>query len=316
MVIPVYEEEENLRDLHEKILESVGSSNDGLEIIYVDDGSQDGSFGVLKSLAAEDKRVKVIRLRRNFGQTAALSAGFYHARGNIIVTMDADRQNEPADVPKLLAKMDEGFDVVSGWRADRKEPFLTRKFPSKMASVLISKITGLKLHDYGCPLKAYRREAIESVNLYGDMHRIIPAFVHWNGYSVVEVEVQHYPRMKGQSKYGMSRIFKVLLDITAAKFLNSYSTRPIHMFGALGFLSMGSGVVAGIIVMFQKYFSDVFAHRNPVLFLAVFLFLLGMQFIVLGLLAELLARTYYESQEKQIFLVKETVNLPATELQP
>ena len=309
VVIPVFDEEENIRELHEKLLEPVNSSNGSYEIIYVDDGSRDNSFGVLSVLAAEDSHVKIVRLRRNFGQTAALSAGFNHAQGDIIVTMDADLQNDPADLPKLLDKIDEGYDVVSGWRRDRKDTFLTRRLPSMIASSLISRITGLRLHDYGCTLKAYRREALKDLRLYGEMHRIIPAYVAWNGFSVIEMEVQHHPRLRGKSKYGLSRTLKVILDVLTAKFLNDFGTRPVHLFGALGALSMTGGVAAAVAVLLQKFLADVFAHKNPILILAVFLFLLGMLFVVMGLLAELLMRTYYESQQKQIYVIADRLNI-------
>jgi len=309
VVIPVYEEEENLRDLQAKVLEGVSSVGDSYEIIYVDDGSRDGSFDVLKELAAEDKHVKIVRLRRNFGQTAALSAGFNHAQGDVIITMDADLQNDPADIEKMLTLIDEGSDVVSGWRRDRKDKFLTRRLPSMIASSLISKITGLRLHDYGCALKAYRKESLEDLQLYGDMHRIIPAYLSWNGFSVVEMEVQHHPRLRGKSKYGLSRTFKVILDVLTAKFLNDFGTRPVHLFGILGMMSMAGGVGAGVIVLLQRFMSDVFAHKNPILILAVFLFLLGMMFVMMGLLAELLMRTYYESQQKRTYLVSDRLNI-------
>lgn len=309
IVIPVYDEEDNLRELHTKIVAGIDSANDSYEIIFVDDGSQDNSFEVLKDLASEDDHVKIVRLRRNFGQTAALSAGFDHAQGNVIITMDADLQNDPADIEKLMAKIDEGNDVVSGWRRDRKDKFFTRRLPSMIASSLISRITGLRLHDYGCALKAYRKESLEDLRLYGDMHRIIPAYLSWNGFSVVEMEVEHHPRTRGKSKYGLSRTFKVILDVLTAKFLNDFGTRPVHLFGILGMMSMMGGIGAGVIVLLQKFMSGVFAHKNPLVILAVFLFLLGMIFVVMGLLAELLMRTYYESQQKQTYLISDKLNI-------
>lgn len=310
VVIPLLNEADNLAALNEQLLDAINTLNSSYEIIYVDDGSDDNSFAILSDLAAQDSHVKVVRLRRNFGQTAAISAGFHHARGDVVVTLDADLQNDPADIPRLVAKLEEGFDVVSGWRRVRKDVFITRWLPSKIASALISRVTGLRLHDYGCTLKAYRREALEDLHLYGEMHRIIPAYVGWAGFSVVELEVQYHPRLRGRSKSGgLSRTPRVILDVLTAKFLNDFATHPVHIFGGLGLLCMTAGVGAGVIVLLQRFLSDLLAHRNPILILAVFLFLLGMQFIVLGLLAELLTRTYYESQKKQIYTVSARVNI-------
>jgi len=311
VVIPCYEEGENIEALVAELdamVETLTSSGRTCEVILVDDGSRDGTFEVATSLARHRSYLRIIRFRRNFGQTAAMSAGFAEASGQVIVPMDADRQNDPADVPRLLDKLDEGYDVVSGWRRDRQDRWLTRKLPSHVANRLVSWVGGLKLHDYGCTLKAYRREVLEPVRLYGEMHRFIPIYAKWNGARIIELAVNHRPRVAGRSKYNLGRTFKVLMDLVTLKFLGDYSTKPLYMFGGLGSLSCLAGIAFGITTLVQKYVSGAWVHKNPLLLLAVFLFIVGLLMIFMGLLAELLVRTYHESQGKPTYLVRERVN--------
>jgi glycosyltransferase involved in cell wall biosynthesis len=308
-VIPVYNEVENLPRLFEEIRRVVGENRLDAEIVVVDDGSRDGSFEILEAEAARDARVKVVRFRRNFGQTAAMVAGMDHARGDVIIPLDADLQNDPGDVPRLLAKIAEGYDVVSGWRKNRKDKWLTRRLPSQMANWLISRISGVRLHDYGCTLKAYRRSALEGVNLYGEMHRFIPIYASWAGGKVTEIVVNHRPRVAGTSKYGLSRTFKVILDLVTVKFLGSYSTKPIYFFGGFGLLLFLLAFGLAGFALYQKLADGVYVHRNPVATLAVLLFIVGVQLVLLGLLAELLIRVYHESQGKRIYSIERTLNL-------
>ncbi len=309
IVLPVYNEAENLPILYNRLQEVVTKMDQSYELIFVDDGSTDGSYEVLKQLAAKDHNLKVISFRRNFGQTAAISAGLDTTRGNYIVLMDSDLQNDPNDIPRMLAKLDEGYDVVSGWRKNRHDALIKRKLPSVVANRIISSVTGVHLHDYGCTLKAYRREVFLQSRLYGEMHRFIPAYAYWAGAKITEMEVVHHPRIYGKSKYGLWRIVKVLLDLTTVKFLGSYSTKPIYMFGGLGFSCILGGVLSGLLVLYHKWFRKIWAHRNPFLLLAVFLFLVGLNFVVLGLLAEMQVRTWYESQGKRTYVVRDTLNL-------
>jgi glycosyltransferase involved in cell wall biosynthesis len=309
LVLPIYNEVESIPHLLEEltpVLESTGKSH---EIICVDDGSSDGSFEELKKLREQDERVRIIRFRRNFGQTAAFSAGFDRAQGDLVITMDADLQNDPADIPTLLNKLDEGYDIVSGWRVKRwREGFwqiLTRKLPSKTANWLISSITGVHLHDYGCALKVYRQEVIKNINLYGDLHRFIPAIASYYGVTIAEVPVNYRSRQFGTSKYGMGRIIRVVLDLLAVRFLLSYSTRPIQIFGSLGLLSFAIGVIIGIYLTFMKYVYDEALAERPLLMLAMLLMMVGVQLITMGLLGEMMSRTYHESQNKPIYSVRE-----------
>lgn len=305
VVIPLYNEEENIELLYAQLkaaLEGVGRE---YEIIIVDDGSTDRSFDILKRLYEGEECLKVIRFRRNFGQTAAFSAGFDYASGDVVITMDADLQNDPADIPKLLKLIEEGYDVVSGWRLHRKDPFLTRRLPSMMANWLISNVTGVHLHDYGCSLKAYRREVVKNVHLYGDLHRFIPAIASWMGISVAEVPVHHRARRFGRSKYSLSRTFRVLLDILTVRFLLSYATRPSHIFGSLGLLSFAIGVGLGIYLTVVKVALGQDIGGRPLLTLAVLLMLMGVQSVTMGLLGELVVRTYHETQNKPIYAVRE-----------
>jgi len=275
------------------------------EIILVDDGSRDGSFELVKEAHRLDPRIKGIRLRRNFGQTAAFSAGFDHAQGDVVITMDGDLQNHPEDVPLLLSKLEEGYDVVSGWRAHRKDPFLTRRLPSNVANWLISRVTGVKLHDYGCSLKAYRKDVVKGIRLYGEMHRFIPAIASWMGTQIAEVPVNHSPRTRGKSIYGLSRTLKVILDLITIRFLQSYSARPMQLFGLLGLLCFALGTAAGLYLSYAKLFLGQPIGDRPLLLLAVLLVVMGVQLITMGLLGELMVRTYHESQGKPTYVVRE-----------
>lgn len=307
VVIPVLNEEESIKELHSRLKESLSGLGKEYEIIFVDDGSTDSSFKILKGICSEDKNVRAIRFRRNFGQTAAFSAGFKHARGDVIITLDADLQNDPADIPLLLDKMEEGWDVVSGWRKDRKDKFLTRRLPSILANRLISRITGVRLHDYGCTMKAYRGEIAKNIQLYGQMHRFIPALARWVGAEVTEVVVSHHPRKHGKSKYGLLRTVNVILDLITVKFLMSYSTEPIQIFGLVGFGSGLAGLLMFLYAFYERQVHLVPMGTRPVFFLSVLLFIVGVQFVSMGLLGELQVRTYHESQNKPIYSVKEII---------
>lgn len=308
IVVPIYNEEENVRALHESVSSALSGSGLDYELILVDDGSTDGSYSLLREIAEADKRVKVIRFRRNFGQTAAMAAGFDNSTGKVVVPMDGDLQNDPADIPKLLEKIHEGYDVVSGWRRERRDALISRKLPSRTANFFISRMTGVKLHDYGCTLKAYRREVLEGINLYGEMHRFVPALASQVGARVAELPVQHHHRLHGKSKYGISRTMRVILDLMTVKFLLGYSTKPIQLFGKWGIYTLFAAFMSGAVTLYMKIFEHTSMNRNPLLILTAFLLFTGVQFIVLGLLGELNARTYYEAQGKPIYVVKETLN--------
>ncbi len=309
IVVPLFNEQDNIEELYGAITGALDNKAMQYEIIVVDDGSSDGSFNLLQNIAASDERLKVIRLRRNFGQTAAMSAGFDAAIGAVIIPMDGDLQNDPADIPRLLEKLQEGFDVVSGWRRHRKDTFITRKIPSIIANALISSQTGVHLHDYGCTLKAYRREVLDGVNLYGEMHRFVPALVSQFGARVAEIPVNHRPRIHGSSKYGLSRTLRVILDLMTVKFLLSYSTKPIQLFGKWGVYTLLAGFASGAMTVYMKVFEHLSMNRNPLLILTAFLLFMGIQFIVMGLLGELNARTYFESQGKPIYVIRDRINL-------
>jgi glycosyltransferase involved in cell wall biosynthesis len=309
VVIPVFNECDNVGPLHEALTIALKDLGQRYELIYVDDGSDDGSFDKLRALAARDGAVKVVRLRRNYGQTAAISAGIARTSGSVLCVMDADLQNDPRDIPRLIAKLAEGYDLVSGWRRSRKDPLLSRRVPSWIANRLISVITGVHLHDYGCMLKVYRARLLRGVHLYGEMHRFIPVYAAQQGARIAEMVVTHHPRRAGRSKYGISRTFRVVLDLIAVKFLLDYATKPIHLFGGVGTISCLAAVVTGAFVLYEKWALGVYVHRNPLILLAVFLFLLGVQCILMGLLAELLMRTYHESQRKVTYAVAEVVNI-------
>ena len=307
VVVPLLDEQENLRPLYDQIRQALDGRY-AYEIIFVDDGSTDGSFQVLEEFHDADPNVRVIRFRKNFGQTAALSAGFSHARGGIVIAMDADLQNDPADIPMLVAKLREGYDVVSGWRKQRHDKALTRRLPSRMANWLISKITGVKLHDYGCTLKAYRREVLAQTKLYGEMHRFIPALASWSGAQIAECVVNHRPRTAGVAKYGLGRTWKVILDLITVKFLGSFSTKPIYIFGGLGGLMALFAFLLGLLVISQKVNAGVDMSGNPLLLLTAVLFLTTIQFVLMGLLAELLVRTYHESQNRPTYVIREVLD--------
>lgn len=309
IVVPVYNEQENVEAVYTAISSALQNLGCSYEIVMVDDGSSDRSYSQLARLASEDPALKVIRFRRNFGQTAAMSAGFDYAKGDIIIPMDGDLQNDPADIPRLIEKIHEGYDVVSGWRRDRKDTFVTRKIPSLLANALISRLTGVHLHDYGCTLKAYRREVLDGINLYGEMHRFVPALASQFGAKVTELPVNHFPRLHGVSKYGISRTMRVILDLMTVKFLMAYSTKPIQLFGKWGIYTMLAGVGTGAMTLYMKFFEHLSMNRNPLLIVTAFLLFMGVQFIVLGLLGELNARTYFESQGKPIYAVKDRINL-------
>lgn len=310
VVIPLFNEEGNIEPLYSRLKEALEGFGVDYEIIMVDDGSTDGSFKILKGLQAKDPLLRVVRLRRNFGQTAAFAAGFDYARGEVIVTLDADLQNDPADIPALLAKIEEGYDVVSGWRVERKDPFLSRRLPSIVANFLISQVIGVRLHDYGCSLKAYRREVIENIDLYGELHRFIPALASWMGISLAEVPVSHQERRFGRSKYGFSRTIKVLLDLLTVRFLLSYSTRPIHIFGSLGLLAFLVGILLGGYLTYIKFAYHQDIGGRPLLLLAILLMVVGIQTVTMGLLGELIVRTYHEAQDKPIYAVREVLGEP------
>lgn len=306
VVVPILNEQDNLGPLHEQITQTLADKYD-YEIVFVDDGCIDNSFEILSRLQKKDARIRIIRFRKNFGQTAALSAGFEHARGEIIVAIDADLQNDPADIPKMLTKLNEGFDVVSGWRKNRHDKLITRIVPSKIANWLIARITGVKLHDFGCTLKAYRREVLAETKLYGEMHRFIPALASWSGARIVEIEVNHRHRTSGAPKYGLGRTLKVILDLITVKFLGSFSTKPIYIFGGLGAASALVAVTSGLVVLYQKFISPshLSMNRNPLLVLTALLITATIQFVLMGLLAELLVRTYHESQNRPTYVIKE-----------
>ena len=309
VVIPAYNEEENIPMLYEKLKKVLDNLGEDYEIIFVDDGSTDRTYEVLKEIAQKDKKVKVIRFRRNFGQTAAMYAGFEHAKGDIIITMDADLQNDPEDIPRLLEKMKEGYDIVSGWRKDRKDPFLSRKLPSMIANWIISKVTGVHLHDYGCTLKAYKADIAKQYRLYGDMHRFLPALAKRFGAKITEIPVKHHPRLYGKSKYGIGRTIRVILDIFLVKFLNEYITRPLYVFGGIGLILFSVGFLIELyLTVLKLFFGQDIGHR-PLLILGVLLILSGIQLISTGIIAELIVRTYYESKGEKPYIIQEKINV-------
>jgi glycosyltransferase involved in cell wall biosynthesis len=305
VVIPVYNEADNLEALHAEITQALTRLGRSYEVVYIDDGSTDGSFAVLSVLQRRDPHVVAVRFPRNYGQTAALAAGFDHASGEVLVAMDADGQNDPTDIPALLAKLDEGFDVVAGWRLPRQDPFLSRRVPSVIANGIIGLITGVRLHDYGCTLKVMRHDVVRGLRLYGEMHRFIPALADDLGARIAEVQVHHRPRRAGVSKYGLSRTIRVLLDLITVKFLSSYSTRPIQVFGGIGLACGLVGLVITGILGFERLFFGVPLAQRPLVWLGILLTLMGLQFITMGLLGELLVRTYHESQNKPVYRVAE-----------
>lgn len=307
LFLPVLDEEDNLRPMHAKIQAALETLGKTAEVIYVDDGSTDNSLAILKEIAASDPRVRVISLRRNYGQTAAMSAGIDAARGDILIPMDADLQNDPADIAKLLKKLDEGYDVVSGWRKNRQDKMISRKIPSKIANRIVSWIGGVPLHDYGCSLKAYRREVIQDVKLYGEMHRFIPIYASWAGARVAEIPVDHHARTMGKSKYGISRTIKVIFDLMTIKFMAEYHTKPIYVFGAFGMIAFLISMAASIWALVLKFGYNVSFILTPLPVIAVVMLAISVQFFLMGLLAEMLIRTYHESQDKPIYAVRERI---------
>ncbi len=317
--LPVLNEEDNLRPMHKKIQEALESLGKSAEVIFVDDGSTDRSLEVLREIAAGDPRVRVISLRRNYGQTAAMSAGIDAAKGDILIPMDADLQNDPKDIARLLEKLDEGYDVVSGWRKNRKDKLIMRKIPSWIANSVISRIGGVPLHDYGCSLKAYRRDVIQDVKLYGEMHRFIPIYASWAGARVAEIPVDHHARTMGKSKYGISRTVKVIFDLMTIKFMASYQTKPIYVFGTFGMLAFFVSIFSGLYAIFLKgagrlgfprYQADFVETPLPIL--CIVMFAISLQFFLMGLLAEMIVRTYHESQSKSIYAVREKIGFEET----
>jgi len=311
VVLPVFNEAENLEELQRELAGALEKTGRSFEVILVDDGSTDASWEVLRGLQKKDGRFKLIRLRRNFGQTAALSAGFDRAKGDIIVSLDADLQNDPNDIPLFIRKIDDGYDLVSGWRKSRKDKLLTRRVPSIIANRLISGLTRVRLHDYGCTLKAFRSEVIKNVKLYGELHRFIPAIASQLGVEIAEVEVNHRPRKHGKSKYSIFRFTKVILDLLTVKFLLSYSTRPLQIFGLLGLGSFVAGLVISIWLSVQRLFFGQSLANRPLLLLGAIMIIIGFQFIMLGLLAEIMVRAYHESSGKTIYVVREVIDSEA-----
>jgi len=308
IVIPLLNEEDNIPPLYQSLKDVLDGMDVSYEIIIIDDGSTDRSYEILKQLAAKDKSLKVIRFRRNFGQTAGLAAGFDEAEGDVVITMDADLQNDPKDIPKLLEKINEGYDLVAGWRYDRQDAEISRKLPSRIANALISKTTDVKLHDYGCTLKAFRKEVIKNINLYGELHRFIPAIASWMGVKIAEVKVNHHARIHGESKYNISRTPRVLLDLFTVKFLLSYSAKPLQFFGKFGLISGGIGFFMMLWLIGQRLFTDTPLSDKPSLLIAIMLILVGVQFISFGLLGEMMTRTYHETQKKSVYVVRDILN--------
>lgn len=308
IVVPVFNEEPNLVRLHEQLASALQALGRNYEIVLVDDGSTDGSTEILRDMAARDPHVRVICFRRNFGQTAAMDAGLHAATGEIVITLDADLQNDPADIPLLISKLEEGYDLVHGWRKNRQDKLLTRKVPSKIANWLISRTTGFPVHDLGCTLKAMRREVAQELQLYGEMHRFIPILAHWRGARCAEVVTTHHPRRAGVSKYGLSRTFRVVLDLLTVKYMTQYFVSPMKLFGMAGLATIVQAMFAGAATVIMKLGYGIDMTGNPLLLLSAFLSLAGLQFIVLGMLGELGARTYFESQGKKPYTVRETFN--------
>lgn len=322
LVIPVYNEEENLRPLTEEIRAALDGQGLDYEVILIDDGSHDSSFEIMRELHAADNRIVAIRFRRNHGQTAAFAAGFDHACGRVIVTLDADRQNDPADIPRLLAELEKGYDVVNGWRVNRQDGFLFRKLPSYFANRLIARLSGVRLRDRGCSLRAFRSYVVDELKLYGEMHRFIPEMVNFAGFSMAEVPVNHRPRVAGTSKYGLSRTFRVILDLFTVLFLRQYSDRPMQLFGRVGIILGGLGGLIGLYLAGIKIWAGIVGGwadfqateigDRPLLLLAVLLVILGVQFLVMGLIAELIVRTYYETQNKRVYAIRELLRAGPT----
>src|SRR5881296_1865726 len=312
IVVPFFNEQENIPPLYMKLTEVMDGIGEPYELVFVDDGSKDDSFKVLTEIYEHDRRVNLVRLRRNFGQTAALKAGFDFARGEVIISMDGDLQHDPAEIPAFVEKLNEGYDVVSGWRRERRDAWLTRQLPSRTANWLLARLCRVDLHDFGTTFKAYRREVIKDLQLYGELHRFIPALASWSGASIAEIPIKNFARQNGKSNYGLSRTITVLLDLICIKFLLDYSTKPLQLFGSWGLLSTAAGSLTAAFLLFRKFVSniDVMTEHGPLLFAAALLIVCGIQLISLGLVGEVLARTYYESQRKPIYSVREVKRSP------
>lgn len=309
IIIPVFNERENILLLCNRLICELDRICKPYEVILVNDGSTDGSEEILSDIADKDARIKIINFRRNYGQTSAMMAGIDYASGDIIIPMDGDMQNDPADIPRLLSKLDDGYDVVSGWRKNRQDNALKRNLPSRLANWLISKISGVQLHDYGCSLKAYKKEVVKNVKLYGEMHRFIPIYASWQGGRVTEVPVNHFPRIHGSSKYGLERVIKVILDLVVVKFLADYANKPIYVFGGFGLVTICLSIVSGLLAIYLKLLHGVSFILTPLPLLVVLTFMTGIMSILMGLLGEIIMRTYYESQGKSVYLIKDTKNI-------
>ncbi len=307
VVVPLYNEERNVAPLYVRLTQVMTGLEAPYEIIFIDDGSKDGTSRILNEIYESDSRIKIVTLRRNFGQTAALKAGFDAARGEIIISMDGDLQHDPEEIPSFITRMEEGYDIVSGWRAQRMDMWLTRRLPSRIANWMMAKLSGVRLHDFGTTFKAYRREIIQNIQLYGELHRFIPALASWSGARIAEIPIKNPPRRNGKSNYGLSRTFHVFLDLLSTKFLLDYSTRPLHFFGFLGLLAGGAGTLVGSSLAFKKLVlhQGVMLENGPLLFAATVLILAGIQLLCLGLASEILSRTYYESQKKPIYAMRQ-----------
>ena len=312
IVIPLFNEERSVRPLHSRIVAAMEEFSDPYQIIFIDDGSRDDTYNIVSEICEEDSRVVLIRLRKNFGQTAALKAGFDFARGEVIISMDGDLQHDPAEIPAFIAKLEEGYDIVSGWRYERQDNWLMRRVPSRIANWLLARLSGLDLHDFGTTFKAYRAEAIKDLPLYGDSHRFIPALASWSGATIAEIPIKNINRQAGKSNYGIGRTLTVFLDLISLKFLLDYSTKPLQLFGSWGLLSSGLGIAAGFFLLYEKLFQHVhiMQEHGPMLFAAVLLIVCGVQLISLGLIGEMLSRTYYESQRKPTYAVREVKARP------
>ncbi len=308
VLAPLYNEEDNVKPLISKLVGVLNNLHKPYEIILVNDCSSDQTASRLTEEAKNYPEIKIINLRKNSGQTAAMMAGIKYAKGDIIIPIDGDLQNDPSDIPRLLEKLDEGYDVVSGWRKDRKDKAIRRNFVSRVANKIISWISGVKLHDYGCSLKAYRKEVIKNVRLYGEMHRFIPIYASWHGAKVTEIPVQHHPRIHGKSKYGLERIFKVILDLIVVKFMDRYFTKPMYLFGGFGFLCFILSGITGVVCLYLKFLHRISFITTPLPLLCVTTFLIGFMSILMGLLAEIVVRTYFESQNKDVYLIRDTIN--------
>ena len=308
LVIPIYNEEKNIVQLFKEIKGAMSLLLLEYEVIAINDGSKDKSLAILAEESGKDNRIKIISFKRNFGQTAALAAGFNHAIGEIIIPLDADLQNDPKDISLLLDKLNEDYDIVSGWRKNRRDKLVSRKMPSWIANYIISIATGVHLHDYGCTMKAYRREVLQGIKLYGEMHRFIPAIAVWHGAKITEIKVNHRERKFGKTKYGISRTFRVVLDLLTVKFLTKYLTRPMHFFGGVGIFSFALGAISFICALYLRFIGYATLIETPLPLVGVFFCLMGAQLVLMGLLAEMIMRNYFESQDKPIYIIKEKIN--------